>query len=313
MSVTESIDVFAPNASDRTGAGWKPNVDGHFFHLARQARDNGYKALIPIAPYKKACFLKGWTEFRNRPPRDDEIRAWIEDEPKTGFGYCHNAMLVAFDLDIRDEAEIQRRVSWLFDNVPGEPMIRIGQPPKILIVYRASLQPKSYGHAMAPEIYYGHGQTVFFGMHPETRQPYRWQNGSPATRPWEELPECNGYHIHNFLIKFSGDPGIKFSEGMSAVKTFLKLASDNQIVLDDFSSFARVIAIADTGHRHLVLKAAMAYARNQGSDDTVITNQFREAYMALFKNDSLRDQRSRLRDFDDVFEWVKRKVPVASV
>jgi hypothetical protein len=299
---------FEVTDEDRTGTGWRPDVNGRFWHLARAARDRGYPALIPIQPGKKACYLKGWPGLAKQPATDIEIREWIKEMPSIGFGYAHDSSLVAFDLDIRDYNAITDRMKWLAENIDGQPMIRIGEPPKCLVVYRAD--HTSYGHLGSPEVYCTAGQTVFFGIHPETHKPYRWQCGSPALRDWEELPVATGRDIWAFLRKFSGDPAIGYQRGTSAVKQFLHFATDNKVVIEDLKSFAAVIGLSHEGNRHHVLKSAIAYARHCEYDTQQINEILRPAYIDLFKGASMRTLRVRCRDFDDLVRWAEAKVPL---
>ena len=81
-------------------------TDGHYYHLARRARDNGWRHLIPISPSTKACYVPGWDRWGRVEPTDDEIRSWILGDPRDGlgpdigFGFAHNGSLVVIDLDI---------------------------------------------------------------------------------------------------------------------------------------------------------------------------------------------------------------------
>ena len=43
--------------SDLSGEGYLPDDNGHYYKLARAARDNGWRHLIPISPSTKACFV----------------------------------------------------------------------------------------------------------------------------------------------------------------------------------------------------------------------------------------------------------------
>lgn len=310
MSLDNGLSV-ADTATPDLDKGWQPTEEGYFFHLARQARENGYQALIPIQPFKKSCYLQGWPEYSKKNPTDGEIRGWIRQNPKTGFGYCHNGHLAAFDLDIMDEEAIYERLNWLMANLGSEPMIRIGRPPKVLVVYAAD--PTAYSNKGAPEIYVRHGQTVFFGMHPDTQRPYYWQKGfgSPATRHKHDLPIVTAVHVHRFLQRFSGNDKIKFREGTSSVQTMLRFASDCKLEITELQDYAKVMAHAHEGNRHEILKAAIAHALHEGATERRIRDEFRSTYLGLFDGETWSVQRKRARDFDDVLLWGLKKVPVA--
>jgi hypothetical protein len=77
------------------------------------------------------------------------------------------------------------------------PLIRTGRPPKTLLVYRLE---HPLGKLSTPEMFLPDGskvqvevlaegqQFVCDGLHPDTGQPYRWTNGSPADVAITELP-----------------------------------------------------------------------------------------------------------------------------
>ena len=77
------------------------------------------------------------------------------------------------------------------------PLIRAGRPPKTLLVYRlehplAKLStPEMFqpdGSKVQVEVLAEGQQFVCDGLHPDTGQPYRWTNGSPADVAITELP-----------------------------------------------------------------------------------------------------------------------------
>ena len=69
------------------------------------------------------------------------------------------------------------------------PLIRVGRPPKWLALYRRDPDLIIDGKAFDGfEIFSRSGQCVLFGIHPETRQPYRWLTDTPATLGPADLP-----------------------------------------------------------------------------------------------------------------------------
>ena len=61
------------------------------------------------------------------------------------------------------------------------PLRRIGRPPKSLLLYRAApdlvVKGKNFGGGL--EVFFKSGQTVFFGIHPDTGHGYSWPRQSP--------------------------------------------------------------------------------------------------------------------------------------
>src|SRR4051812_12692375 len=92
--------------------GWKPNARGFYFELARAARDNGYAPLVPISTASKGCFVPGWPRFRLTPPTNETMRAWVKDDPECGWGYAHDCKLCCIDIDVLDEHEVGRHMTW---------------------------------------------------------------------------------------------------------------------------------------------------------------------------------------------------------
>lgn len=288
-------------------SGYLPDSDGYFFHLARAARDNGYQALIPIQPGSKSCYEVGWPRWRIHPPTDAEIRGWIKKSPKIGFGYAHDTRLVAIDLD--DPDRVTRALSWLKTEVPGVPMLRIGSYPKCLVVYRAGAQ--AYDQTADPEIYFNRGQTVFFGIHPKTQAPYKWENGSPAIRHINDLPIITGYHLVDFLRDYRGDTSLVVGQGSSRIKRMLDTASKRKIPLEDVvADGMRLMATCQPGERHDILVGLVSYARHFGWQPEQLIDMMRPIYLNQFRHESFREQRVRMRDFDDCLDWSIRKVRV---
>src|SRR4051812_34093032 len=111
--------------SDLSGEGYLPEENGHYFHLARKARDNGWRNLVPITPGTKACHVRNWDRWGRVEPTDEEIRGWIQGDPLIGFGFAHNSSLIVIDLDLEDKVGVDRRLDWLARNIPGTPAIRV--------------------------------------------------------------------------------------------------------------------------------------------------------------------------------------------
>lgn len=292
---------------------WMP-VNGSTLHLADRAVANGYLGMIPISSGGKGAFLKGWPEFAHKPSSSEQRRQWAADDPLCGWGYAHGAgKLVAFDLDYVLEEDVRARIRWLFDNVDGTPMLRIGNWPKTLVVYRA-------GHGVfhrngAPEIYHNKGQTVFFGIHPTIKRPYRWQWGSPATRSIDDLPVINGSQMMDFLWVFTGDdafrpaPGVvrmqNLAKGNGAIPELLTYAKQARIPIESIESLGKVVrsTAGMEGGRHFVMQRAVAYAWWLGHSRRRIEEVIGDEYLKLFDR---REMKRRIKDVKDVLDWTEK-------
>jgi len=93
---------------------------------------------------------------------------------------------------------VDQIVSRIEEVLGPTPLSRTGNPPQILMCYRAAepFEKISTQHYTMPdgskahfEILGAGQQVVAFGVHPVTWQPYRWLDRSPADTPLAELPE----------------------------------------------------------------------------------------------------------------------------
>ena len=106
--------------------------------------------------------------------------------------------IIAIDIDIQD-GELASRIERLARQLLGDtPLVRIGLPPKRLLVYRSAEPLK--GLRAHPLEALGLGQQfVAFADHPDTRKPYQWPVESPADLPAEQLPAVDEAMVRVFL------------------------------------------------------------------------------------------------------------------
>ena len=135
--------------------------------------------------------------WRKNAGRDPPDAVTAEPDPRalnTGLA-CGD--ILGFDVDVLDQGLVDQIVSLIERRAGPTPLSRIGQPPKILLVYRPD---HPFTKIQTPELFFPDGskakvellangqQFVADGIHPDTGQPFRWMNGSPADVPIEELP-----------------------------------------------------------------------------------------------------------------------------
>ena len=174
-----------------------------------EARDNGWRHLVPISPGTKACYVPGWDRWGRVEPTDDEIRhGYLATRVRTGPRYRFRLRPQWLagrhrSWTYEDGNDVNRRLRYLAENVPGTPMIRVGKGPGCQIYYRAG--PTAYGRQCGPEIFFQNKQTVLFGQHPITGRPYKWKGGSPATRKLSISLKSAGNDLDGFLMRFGHD------------------------------------------------------------------------------------------------------------
>lgn len=165
-------------------------------HGARIA-DAGY-CVVPIASGEKWPGeyangkwwpLRGWETFAHSRPHDLLIENVWASFPGAGVGICCGGIsrVIGVDIDVLD-AEISASIRRIIEQRLGEtPLVRVGQAPKVLLVYRTTEpMPKL---ALHPIEVLGTGQQfVGYGVHPKTGLPYQWPLESPVDTPVESLP-----------------------------------------------------------------------------------------------------------------------------
>jgi hypothetical protein len=86
----------------------------------------------------------------------------------------------------------------------GSVLVRIGKPPKRAIPFR-TIEPFAKfvvnltapnGSAEKIEFLADGAQVAAFGIHPETKQPFRWHGGQPGDTKLEELPYIREAEAH---------------------------------------------------------------------------------------------------------------------
>jgi hypothetical protein len=151
---------------------------GPLAYLGSQLIDNAYD-IIPIAVGKKAPGFDNWSKARSTKP---QLTEWIES------GHRHSGVGIltkrtpAVDLDIRDERialEAEAKAREIFGDAP----LRIGMPPKRLLVYRtdtpfrkmrSNRYQDEWGELHQIEILCDGQQFVAYHIHPDTGRPYSW-------------------------------------------------------------------------------------------------------------------------------------------
>jgi hypothetical protein len=105
--------------------------------------------------------------------------------------------IVGFDVDVLDAAVVDRIVALIERELSTTPLVRIGRPPKTLLVYRTE---ERFRKMETPELFFPDGskaqvellaegqQFVVGGIHPESGEPYQWTDRTPADLPLKELP-----------------------------------------------------------------------------------------------------------------------------
>ena len=153
---------------------------------------NGYP-IIPIQPgtKKPGCHRGGgwrdypdWTRHAARATTELELAQW-RGWPDAGIGIVGGAV-AAVDIDIADDAELAHRIERLARERLGDtPALRIGRPPKRLLVYRTAAPFKGIKRHPLEVLCLGQ-QFVAYAIHPATGRPYEWPEENLADLDLEQ-------------------------------------------------------------------------------------------------------------------------------
>ena len=143
----------------------------------------GYQPL-PVAG--KKVRLDDWS---NIAATNELINRWAHEWPDHSNTGILTRETPAIDIDIVDE-EAAEELEALAESMLGKSAVRIGQAPKRAILFRTDTPfPKlaakfvsPSGHSHRIEILGDGQQIVINGIHPDTRQPYRWHGDEPGPR-----------------------------------------------------------------------------------------------------------------------------------
>jgi hypothetical protein len=140
-----------------------------FADLAPALYANGFRSLLPIIPREKRPAFAKWQEFNQRNPTQFELSSWVAAYSGYGIGLAYGPDgVTGIDLDftVADVAKLAYEI--VVSMLGATPLIRVGLPPKKLMLYRCSpgglnVVGKAFGGF---EVFTRSGQTVLFGVHP---------------------------------------------------------------------------------------------------------------------------------------------------
>jgi hypothetical protein len=171
-----------------------------------RVRRGGF-APIPVSGKKPA--IQEWQKKTN--VADAEIEAWREHK---GTGLL-TRLMPTLDVDIYNAEAAKAVEEWVRERFEGrgKVLVRIGNAPKCAIPFRTdrpfkkvtaniiapeddpTIPHRMRGGVLQPmvdqkiELLRDGQQLVAFGIHPDTRKPYRWIGGEPGDVRRDELPE----------------------------------------------------------------------------------------------------------------------------
>jgi hypothetical protein len=249
----------------------------------------------PLPCNGKAAILPRWSELC-RIPWDyaDLIDATMEFSD-CNCGIAADCKHIFIDLDIVDY-QLADVVAGIADRKLGStPLIRVGQEPKTVRIYRNGPHGRIRSSKLHPiEVMCGSGQIVAFGVHPGTRQPYRWvSDHSPLSLSADSsiIPLIYDGQLRQFLVEackaiarthYVGDHRAHARQSVGDRTLFLDLRHRLRIDAMRFGferAAIRLLHEVREGNRHATAFEVVASAAGRGWTEAQITHLF-EAHFA---------------------------------
>ncbi len=295
-----------------------------FGQLAPKLRDMGWRSIIPLfapgpAVETKRPAIAGWDTFNRSEPTDTTIERWCQEYSTGGVGLAYGPdSVIGVDLDFTDQGEAHKAWDATCATIGDSPLVRIGRAPKRLALYRAAPGTKVSGKAFGGfEIFSHSGQTVLFGMHPQTERPYAWIDESPLTLSPTDLPVITSDGIAALIstlssFSFSGSRNIR-----PRTTTDARGAHEDSITSDVMRSLRaasnpicaayNIVSNAPKGSRHNTTMACILGLAVLGYSDAEIRAALEPLYIALTDPEG---RKRAARVFINCLEWSRRRVGV---
>lgn len=167
---------------------------------------NGYK-IIPIKPGFKAPSIAGWQKVN---ATQETLNKWLANGYEDhGIGIL-TEYSPAIDIDVQDFEIVEKLLTWCKKNL-GITLYRAGKAPKVLLPFQTdkpfskmfSNQYEDFlGNTHRIEVLGKGQQYVALHIHPETKKPYEWFNGSLLTTPRGQLPSLTPEKVQKLFKYF---------------------------------------------------------------------------------------------------------------
>jgi len=283
-----------------------------FGRLAHTLRDMGWSALIPLVPGEKRPAISRWERFNEHVPSDLLIDHWAKTHPHSGIGLVFGPdRVIASDLDFLEPNKAATARAINDAHLGPSPMIRIGRAPKVLAFYRAApgliVPGKAYGGF---ELFSRTGQTVLYGIHPDTKQPYEWPEESPETVSPGDLPTVTQPMLNSYITAMEPlrkdrvtRQGVTISNtGTTAewLRQFSGMASAEEMI----EAACECIRGVGPGARHATMQAATMALVTRGIAPHEFLAQIEAAYAATLNG---KEAQARLNAVKDAARWANKK------
>jgi hypothetical protein len=285
-----------------------------FAHLAPKLRDNGWKSVIPVANPGKRPLESGWNYYNKFAPSDADIDRWAARYPNAGVGLAYGPDgVLGVDLDFVVPETAAHATSLTYATLGITDCVRVGCPPKSLLLYRASPNlralKKAYGGF---ELFSSAGQTVLYGTHPNTGNQYYWPSCAPEDAAPEHLPLVHQAALDRLIslleplcpriVPKDGNRVDHFTNAGRVTQWLHAFAGGNAKPLE----LCRVaVEAAPEGDRYPTAFSAVVALVHIGLTDAEIITSVIGPYLERFDGRHQRDRRSAILSG---LRWARREI-----
>jgi len=159
--------------------------------------DNGY-SVVPVRPGTKE---PRWPKWQTGCFKDTDLQflTWqVSNFPADSIGLACGTKIIAIDIDETDPEKAEQLHQIAREELGDTPLIRIGEFPKRLLVYRAPERIDTVRSGKIEVLGCG-SKFVAFGIHPVTGKPYYWPENNPTDTNLQSLPAVDRRGIQRFL------------------------------------------------------------------------------------------------------------------
>lgn len=264
-------------------------VAGHFFRdEGRRLIEGGYRA-IPIQPGGKRPIERDWVN-KVHTTADCLLYGHAGVGVVCGQG---DLPVYAIDIDLREPAAVEACAAWCRRHL-GATIERVGLAPKLMLVYRGSVPGMAKvtgpwldgpgGTHQRVEVLGAGQQFVAYGVHPDTKLPYRWVDlaGGAVELPVADLPivtpdqlvqaarACVDIALQHGMTLAPGATVVPLHPGAVAAELD-PLMRDDEPVGVDLARATEILNMLPSDDRSVWISAGMALHHEFGGSDEAYT------------------------------------------
>lgn len=282
---------------------------------------HGYN-IIPVKPNSKRPSVDNWTELH---ADSRQVSKWVESGMRDHGVGITTLRTPIVDIDVYDDEIAEQIENWCVENI-GEAPVRVGLHPKRALLYRVNEPFKKvlsrtffneWDERCRVEIQSDGQHFVAYGIHPDTRAPYRWETDeTPLNTPVADLPAITreqAVAVAQEFERLASEKGWKpaasrGSYGADGADPDDPFAADvAPITIDPQDLFDRLMEVPGSEDYEIWTQVGMALFHQFDGDDEGLTMWHAWSELAPNYDRSALDDKWRSFDITD-----KRRAPVTA-